>query len=52
MPDEYDGRELGPWFARLRPPIKTMMAFGGMMVGRNDLPHVFQMTQRPQSASP
>src|SRR5437764_1089144 len=50
VPDEYDGRELGPWFARLRPPIKTMMAFGGMMVGRNDLPHVFQMTQHPQSA--
>jgi hypothetical protein len=50
VPDEYDGRALGPWFAKLRPPIKTMMAFGGMMVGRNDLPHVFQMTQQPQSA--
>jgi succinate dehydrogenase/fumarate reductase flavoprotein subunit len=27
-----------------------MMAFGGMMVGRNDLPHVFQMTQSAKSA--
>ena len=49
-PDDYDGRKLGSWFAKLRPPLKTMTAFGGMMVGRNDLPHVFQMTQRPQSA--
>ena len=27
-----------------------MMAFGGMMVGRNDLPHVFQMTRSASSA--
>lgn len=50
VPDECDGRELGPWFGKLRPPITTMMAFGGMMVGRNDLPHVFQMTQSAKSA--
>jgi succinate dehydrogenase/fumarate reductase flavoprotein subunit len=50
VPDEFEGRRLGPWFDKLRPPIKTMMAFGGMMVGRNDLPHVFQMTQSPRSA--
>ncbi len=41
---------LGPWFTKLRPPIKTMTAFGGMMVGRNDLPHVFKMTQSARSA--
>jgi succinate dehydrogenase/fumarate reductase flavoprotein subunit len=49
-PDEYDGRALGPWFGKLRPPIKTMTAFGGMMVGRNDLPHVFRMTKSVRSA--
>ena len=44
-PDDYDGRQLGSRFSKLRPPLKTMTAFGGMMVGRNDLPHVFQMTR-------
>jgi len=50
VPDDYDGRALGPWFTRLRPPIKTMTAFSGMMVGRNDLPHVFSMTRSARSA--
>jgi succinate dehydrogenase/fumarate reductase flavoprotein subunit len=49
-PDDFDGRKLGSWFDKLRPPLKTMTAFGGMMVGRNDLPHVFQMTRSPGSA--
>ena len=48
--DDFDGRALGPWFDQLRPPIKTMTALGGMMVGRNDLPHVFQMTRSWTSA--
>jgi succinate dehydrogenase/fumarate reductase flavoprotein subunit len=50
VPDDFDGRALGPWFNQLRPPIKTMTAFGGMMVGRNDLPHVFRMTRSLGSA--
>jgi succinate dehydrogenase/fumarate reductase flavoprotein subunit len=49
-PDDFDGRQLGSWFDKLRPPLKTMTAFGGMMVGRNDLPHVFQMTRSMRSA--
>ncbi len=49
-PDEFDGRKLGVWFEKLRPPIKTMTAFGGMMVGRNDLPHVYAMTRSAKSA--
>ena len=49
-PEEFDGRKLGPWFDKLRPPIKTMTAFGGMMVGRNDLPHVYAMTRSTRSA--
>jgi len=50
VPDEYDGRKLGPWFEKLRPALETMMPLGGMMVGRNDLPHVFQMTRSARSA--
>jgi succinate dehydrogenase/fumarate reductase flavoprotein subunit len=50
VPDEYDGRRLGPWFAKLRPALETMTPLGGMMVGRNDLPHVFQMTRSVKSA--
>jgi succinate dehydrogenase/fumarate reductase flavoprotein subunit len=50
VPTEYDGRKLGAWFEKLRPALKTMMPLGGMMVGRNDLPHVFKMTQSAQSA--
>jgi hypothetical protein len=49
-PEDYDGRKLGSWFVKLRPPLKTMTAFGGMMVGRNDLPHVFRMTRSAGSA--
>jgi succinate dehydrogenase/fumarate reductase flavoprotein subunit len=49
-PDDFDGRRLDSWFDKLRPPIKTMTAVGGMMVGRNDLPHVFQMTRSVSSA--
>ncbi|MBX9591184.1 MAG: FAD-dependent oxidoreductase [Hyphomonadaceae bacterium] len=50
VPSEYDGRKLGPWFDKLRPALKTMMPLGGMMVGRNDLPHVFKMTRSAPSA--
>lgn len=49
-PDDFDGRKLGSWFDKLRPPIKTMTVLGGMMVGRNDLPHVFQMMRSLNSA--
>jgi succinate dehydrogenase/fumarate reductase flavoprotein subunit len=50
-PDEFDGRRLGDWLAKLRPPVKTMTVLGGMMVGRTDLPHVFNMTTSVQSAA-
>jgi len=50
VPDDFDGRALGQWFDKLRTPIKTMTVFGGMMVGRNDLPHVFAMTRSVRSA--
>lgn len=51
VPDIYDGRLLGEWFVRLRPPVKTMMAFGGMMLGRTDVPHLFSMTSSWRSAA-
>lgn len=50
LPLPFDGRRLGRRFAQLRAPIRTMMAFGGMMLGRNDLPHVFRMTRSLRSA--
>lgn len=50
-PEQFDGRKLGAWFDKLRPPIKTMTAFGGMMVGRSDLPHVYAMTRSIKSAA-
>lgn len=49
-PDDFDGRKLGPWFDKLRPPISTMTALGGMMVGRTDLPHVYGMQGSLKSA--
>jgi succinate dehydrogenase/fumarate reductase flavoprotein subunit len=50
LPVPYDGRLLGENFARLRPPLTSMMLFGGMMVGRDDLPHLFRMTRSLPSA--
>ena len=50
LPLPFDGRRLGKRFGQLRAPIRTMMAFGGMMLGRNDLPHVFKMTRSAGSA--
>jgi succinate dehydrogenase/fumarate reductase flavoprotein subunit len=50
-PETFDGRRLGGSFPKLRAPIKTMMAFGGMMIGRNDLPHIFQMSRSLKAAT-
>ncbi len=37
VPQPFDGRLLGADFARLRPPIREFMVFGGMMVGKADI---------------
>lgn len=50
-PETFDGRRLGSSFGKLRAPIKSMMAFGGMMIGRNDLPHIFRMSRSLKAAS-
>lgn len=50
VPIPFDGTALGDLFPRLRPPLASMMLLGGMMVGRNDLPHLFNMTRSTASA--
>lgn len=50
LPESYDGRRLRAWFDKLRPPLKTTMILGGMMVGREDIPHLFRMTRSLRSA--
>jgi succinate dehydrogenase/fumarate reductase flavoprotein subunit len=38
IPRPFDGRLLGKDFLRIRPPIPEFMVFGGMMVGKTDIP--------------
>lgn len=49
-PTPFDGRALGPDFALLRPPLPEFMLFGGMMVSRQDLPHLRRIARSPRSA--
>jgi choline dehydrogenase-like flavoprotein len=42
-PLPFDARELGNWFALLRPPLPEFTLFGGMMVARADLVHFRNM---------
>lgn len=49
-PAPFDGRRLGARFADLRPPLPATTILGGMMVGREDLPHFYGMRQSAQSA--
>jgi succinate dehydrogenase/fumarate reductase flavoprotein subunit len=45
----YDGRKLGEWFAKLRPPLPQMTAFDGMMVNRADIDHLLSVWRRWRS---
>lgn len=38
IPRTFDARVLGREFERIRPPIPEFMVFGGMMVGKDDIP--------------
>ncbi|MFO1088075.1 MAG: FAD-dependent oxidoreductase [Hyphomicrobiales bacterium] len=49
-PRPFDGRTLGTWFYKLRPPLKTTTILGGMMVGREDLAQFYTMTKKLSSA--
>jgi succinate dehydrogenase/fumarate reductase flavoprotein subunit len=50
LPEPYDGRLLGARFRELRPPLPTMMLFGGMSVSRDDIPHLLNATRSLRSA--
>jgi succinate dehydrogenase/fumarate reductase flavoprotein subunit len=47
IPAPFDGRKLGKDFERVRPPIREFMLFGGMMVGKADIPHLLGALKRP-----
>lgn len=40
VPAPFDARVLGAEFERVRPPIPEFMVFGGMMVGKMDIPRL------------
>ena len=40
VPEPFDGRLLGKDFRRVRPPVPEFMVFGGMMVGKLDIPRL------------
>ncbi|HXE50680.1 MAG TPA: FAD-dependent oxidoreductase, partial [Ramlibacter sp.] len=46
----FDARELGRDFVLMRPPLPEFMAFGGMMISREDMPHFRRMARSPRSA--
>lgn len=49
-PAPFDARELGDWFARLRPPLPEFTLFGGMMVARADIVHFRNVFRSLRSA--
>src|SRR4029079_7211126 len=40
VPVPFDGRLLGTDFTRIRPPVPEFMVFGGIMVGKADIPRL------------
>ncbi|MFM1856578.1 MAG: hypothetical protein RLZ83_1887 [Pseudomonadota bacterium] len=49
-PVPFDARVLGREFLRLRPPLPEFTLFGGMMIGRADIPHLRRAWRSPRSA--
>lgn len=47
VPAPFDGRVLGREFERVRPPIPEFMVFGGMMVGKMDIPRLLGRFRSP-----
>jgi len=47
VPAPFDGRVLGSDFERVRPPIPEFMIFGGMMVGKMDIPRLVGRFKSP-----
>lgn len=50
-PEPFDGRELGPSFALLRDPLPEFMLFGGMMISREDIPHLLRIGRSLRSTA-
>jgi 3-oxosteroid 1-dehydrogenase len=48
-PMPFDGRRLGSDFDLLRSPLRVWTVFGGMMVAREDMPHLMQALKNPKS---
>ncbi len=46
----YDGRLLGDWLHRLRPPLETISMGGMGIAGGADMAHFFNATRSPRSA--
>lgn len=46
----YDGRALGDWLHRLRPPLETISLAGMGIAGGADMAHFFNATRSPRSA--
>ena len=47
----FDGRRLGERFREVRSPLPVGMIFGGMSIGREDLPHLINVTRSLRSAA-
>jgi hypothetical protein len=45
----FDGRALGADFGRVRAPIPEHLLLGGMMVGKEDIPHLVRRFRSPSS---
>lgn len=46
----FDGRLLGDWLHRLRPPLETISLGGMGIAGGSDMAHFFNATRSPRSA--
>ncbi|MFP1646369.1 FAD-dependent oxidoreductase [Pontitalea aquivivens] len=47
-PQVYDGAALGPWFRRLRRPIREFLVLGGMMVSARDIAQLMRTLHSPR----
>lgn len=46
----YDGRGLGPWVKKLRPPLDVISLWGMGIAAGADMAHFFNATRRPRAA--
>lgn len=49
-PEPFDGRQLGKFFSLLRDPLPEFTLFGGMMISREDIPHLRRAGRSLRSA--